>query len=383
MLAGATGCDLLRFNPAIDLHPETVLADEPVGLNVAVKVPLSESPGSIATPQLRDTSVTLPEGMSVSPGIVDGIQACNGFGAEGINITGPESEEIGLSGELQLAPGHCPDASTVGTAEAITPFLPIPVKGHVYLARPSCGGQGQPQCTAQDAADGKLYRLYLELGGTEELAETGIHFKVALETHADPTTGQLRTTTVGTPQAPFSELRVHLNGGPRAPIDNPANCGFATTMADFTPWSASGTTSDGQFMLGTPDGLSSSRFDVTGCESPPKLDPAFSSGTTPTNAGNFTQFVLNLVRQDREQYIRGVQVHTPPGLLGVLASVPLCSEAQGNSGSCPETSKIGTTRVASGAGSHPFEIEGSVYLTGPYRGAPFGLSIVTHVVAGR
>ena len=45
-------------------------------------------------------------------------------------------------------------------------------------------------------------------------------------------------------------------------------------------------------------------------------------------------------------------------------------------------SQIGTTRVATGAGSHPFEIEGNVYLTGPYEGAPFGLSIVAHVVAG-
>ncbi len=69
------------------------------------------------------------------------------------------------NGELQLAPGHCPDASTVGTAEAITPLLPAPVKGHVYLARPVCGGAGQAACTEEDALDGNLYQLYLELGG--------------------------------------------------------------------------------------------------------------------------------------------------------------------------------------------------------------------------
>ena len=68
--------------------------------------------------------MTLPEGMSISPGIVDGIQACNESGPEGINFKGPESEEVGLNGELQLAPGIVPDASTVGTAEAITPLLP-------------------------------------------------------------------------------------------------------------------------------------------------------------------------------------------------------------------------------------------------------------------
>jgi hypothetical protein len=66
----------------------------------------------------------------------------------------------------------------------------------------------------------------------------------------------------------------------------------------------------------------------------------------------------------------------------MLSSVPLCPEPQAAQGTCPESSKIGTTRVASGAGSHPFEISGSVYLTTGYRGAPFGLSIVTNAVAG-
>lgn len=381
-LPGATGCDLLRFDPTIEAHPNVLTADEPVELGIGVHVPLSEAPESDATPQLRDTTVTLPEGMSISPGIVDGIQACDEFGPHGINITGPESEEESLSGELQLAPGHCPDASTVGTAEAITPFLPIPVKGHVYLARPSCGAAGEPLCTEEDARDGKLYRLYLELGGTGELAQTGVHFKVPLETHVNTATGQLTTTALGTPQAPFSELKIHLNGGPRAPIDNPATCGPAVTSADFTPWSSPGITPQGFTMPGTPDATSSSFFNVEGCGSPPGLVPGFTAGTVLSQAGAFTPFTMNLSREDRQQFIKGIQIHTPPGLLGMLSSVPLCQEPQANAGTCPEVSKIGTTRVASGAGSHPFEIEGNVYLTGAYAGAPFGLSVVTHVVAG-
>jgi hypothetical protein len=379
----ATGCDGLRFDPAVEVKPDTLLADEPVGLGVNLQVPLAETPVSDATPQLRDSVVTLPEGMSVSPGVVDGIQACNEFGPEGINITGPESEEVALSGELQLAPGHCPDASTVGTAEAITPFLPIPVKGHVYLARPACGGPGQSACTERDALDGKLYRLYLELGGTGELAQTGIHFKVPLETQANPATGQLTTRTLGTPQAPFSELKIHLNGGPRAPLDNPAVCGRASTTTDFTPWSAPGTTPEGFSVAGTPDATPSSFFEVQGCAGgAPPFNPGFAAGTVTPQAGAFSSFTLNLSRQDREQYVKGVQVHTPPGLLGMLSSVQLCEEPLATSGHCPESSRIGTTTVASGAGSHPFEISGNVYLTKSYRGAPFGLSIVTNAVAG-
>ena len=38
--------------------------------------------------------------------------------------------------------------------------------------------------------------------------------------------------------------------------------------------------------------------------------------------------------------------------------------------------------VAAGPGSHPFYEKGEIYLTDPYGGAPFGLSIVVPTVAG-
>ncbi len=295
------------------------------------------------------------------------------------------------TGKWHLAPGHCPDASIIGTAEAITPFLPVPVKGHVYLARPGCGGAEQAACTDQDALDGNLYKLYLELGGTGELADTGIEFKVPFETQANPATGQLTADVSELVQAPYSEVKIHLNGGPRAPIANPFSCGQALTTADLTPWSAPGRIEepggpdDGQLVTGTPDSLSSSFFEVQGCSTPEPFAPGFLAGTVTPQAGQFSAFAMNLSRSDREQYIKGIQLHTPPGLLALLSSVPLCPEDQANDpsvyGECT-ASKIGTTRVASGAGSHPFEIEGNVYLTGPHDGAPFGLSIVTHAVAG-
>ena len=123
-------------------------------------------------------------------------------------------------------------------------------------------------------------------------------------------------------------------------------------------------------------------FNVTGCMEPKPFVPGFVSGTVTPQAGKFSSFTMNLSRQDGEQYVKGIQVHTPPGLLGVLASVPLCGEPEADQGTCPESSKIGTTRVATGAGSHPFEIEGGVYLTGPYGASPFGLSIVVHLDVG-
>lgn len=387
---GVTGCNLLQFNPEIEVQGETQpllsgnpVADEPLGLGVNVDVPQNQSTESSATPQLRDSVVTLPEGVSVSPAIVDGIQACNESGPEGINFVGPESEERGLNGELQLAAGHCPDASIVGEAEAKTPLLEAPVKGHIYLARPGCGGTGQKECTDEDALDGNLYQLYLELGGKGALADAGVNLKVRGIVKVNPATGQLTTVFENTPQLPFSELKIKLNGGQRAPLDTPAVCGPAVTTADFTPWSSPGLTPEGIFMPGTADGtVSSPPFVVVGCANPPGLSPGFTAGTVTPQAGQFSSFTVNLSRQDREQYLKGIQVHTPPGLLGMLSNVPLCGEVEAESGKCPESSKIGTTRVASGAGSHPFEIEGNVYLTGSYDGAPFGLSIVTPAVAG-
>jgi len=385
-LPPVTGCNLLQFGAAIGVEPDTPMADEPVGLGVNVAVPQVESREANATPQLRNSVVTLPEGMSISPGIVDGIRACNESGPEGINLPGanpsPEFEEIGLNGEPQLAPGHCPDASIVGSAEAETPLLGTPIKGHIYLAKPLCGGPGERACTEEDALDGNLYQLYLELGGVGPLSDTGVNIKVRGKTEANPATGQLTAVFENTPELPFSELRIRLNGGPRAPLDTPAVCGPAVTTADFTPWSAPGHTLEGALVPGTPDSTSMSYFNVQGCSSPPGLNPGFLAGTVTPQAGGYSAFTLNLTRNDREQYVKGIQVHTPPGLLGMLSSVTLCGEAQANSGQCPETSKIGTTSVASGAGTHPFEIGGDVYLTGPYGDAPFGLSIVVHVVAG-
>jgi hypothetical protein len=348
-------CDLLQFDPSISLTPSTTQADEPAGFAIDVHNPQTEGLNleGLATPDLLDVSETLPAGLTITPGAADGLVGCPAEGPEGFN-------------QHSDAPGHCPLASQVGTAEATTPVLPGPLHGHVYFQTPGCGGVGQPGCTEADALNGTLFRILLELEGF------GVVIKQPGVVAANPLTGQITATFTNAPQQPVEDVKLVFKGGPRAPLANPQECGPALTTSDLTPSSAPE----------TPDANPSSQFTVTGCEGDP-FKPGFLAGTTPTNAGAYTDFQVAFSREDREQDLSQISLHTPPGLLGMLSSVPLCGEPQASQGVCPAASQIATTSVAVGAGSHPLWVQGGrIYLTGPYGGEPFGLSVVVPAQAG-
>jgi hypothetical protein len=368
-LPTTTGCNRLQFEPKIEVKPQNTQVDSPTGLTFNLNIPQNEAPSGLATPELKDATVTLPRGVSVSPPSADGLAGCPATGPEGINLY---AEEPGADGQEHLVPGHCPQASQIGTVKVTTPLLASPLEGHVYLAQPKCGGEGQAPCTEADATNGNLFPLYIEVEGS------GVNIKLSGTVSANPTTGQLTTTFKENPQLPFSDLELTLNGGPHAPLANPQSCGEARTTTDLVPWSAPA----------TPDATPTSFFNVDlngaggGCPSSMPFAPSFSAGTVTPNAAASSPFTLTFSRHDGEQDLSGISVATPPGLVGMLSQVPLCEELQAAAGTCPETSRIGTTTVAAGAGSHPFWIAGKVYLTGPYNGAPFGLSVVVPAKAG-
>jgi hypothetical protein len=360
---GFTGCDHLGFSPAISVAPDTSQADTPAGLTVDVRVPQEglSTPGAVATSNIKDTTVTLPPGVVINPGQAAGLQACQ----EGDVPGGDDLPRAGENGEEErfAGPPDCPNASKVGTVQIATPLLKENLEGNVYVLQ-----SNPPDLKLLIAASGE-----------------GVNLKLVGHVHLNESTGQLTTTFSETPELPFTDLKLSFSGGAQAALDTPTQCGEHTTSSDFTPWS-------------TPavgDAFPSSGFTInggtggSGCPSGPlPFGPSLIAGGTNPKGGAFTNFSMLLQSGDGRLRTERLQFKTPPGLSGMISRVPLCQEPQAQAGTCSSVSQIGHATVASGPGPYPLVIpqpgqpESSIYLTGPYEGAPFGFSIVTHVIAG-
>ncbi len=354
-LASGDGCNRLPFSPSIVVAPDGQAGSTPTGLTVGIHVPqeVSLNAAGLSEAEVKDTTVTLPAGVALNPAAADGLQAC-------ADVAEPGRPE----GEIALnSPGAptCPEASKVATVEIRSPLLPNALTGEVYLA-------------AQDANPfGSLVALYI----VAQDPVSGTLVKVAGEVKPDPITGQLVSTFKDTPQLPFEDLKLHFFGGDRAPLSTPGLCGPYTTTASIAPWS------------GNEPSVSSSTFDVTAgpngtpCSSPLPFSPSLTAGTTSIQAGGFSPFTMTMSRPDGSQNLQAIKLRMPPGLLGTLATVKLCPEAQANAGTCGFESLIGHTIVSVGVGGDPYSVRGGeVFITEGYEGAPYGLSIVNPAKAG-
>jgi hypothetical protein len=363
-----SGCESLVFNPTFSLHSDTNQADSATGLNVDLHVPQNEDPEGLATPPLRDVTVTLPKGLAVNPSSADGLQGCT-------------------EAQIQVQsndPGNCPDASQIGTVEVDTPLLDHPLPGKVFVGTPDCA-----PCSGQDAEAGKLIHLLIEVNDPL----TGTVIKLQGSTSANASNGQLVTSFSENPQFPVEDLKVTFKTGARAPLSTPSTCGRYETTTDLKPWSAP---------QSGPDATPNSSFNISsgagnaacaGNEAALPNQPAFSAGTVSPEAGAFSPFVLKVSREPGSQVLKALNVTLPPGLTGKLAGVSYCPEAQINaaaqhsgaaekaSPSCPPASELGTANVGAGSGT-PFYSQGHVYLAGPYKGAPLSIVTITPAVAG-
>jgi hypothetical protein len=362
---GMGGCNRLPFSPSINVTPDGQAGSTPTGLTVDEHVPQETdlNPVGLGESAVKGLSVTLPEGVALNPAAADGLQACS-------------LEEIGLQGGE--APS-CPEASKVATVKIKTPLLPNALEGATYLA------------TQNANPFGSLVALYLYA----EDPVSGVRAKATGEVLENPVTGQLTAHFEGDPvfendpryagepeaqslpEVPFEDVELHFFGGDRAPLATPAKCGAYTTTGTFTPWSGNANTeSSSTFQIVSGPGGSP-------CQSPLPFAPSLRAGTTSIQAGGFSPFEMTMSREDGQQNLQGIELHMPPGLSGTLSTVKLCGEEQANAGTCGPESQIGETVVSVGVGGDPYTVTGGkVYITGPYKGAPFGLSIVNPAKAG-
>jgi hypothetical protein len=366
-------CGELAFGPRLSVkpaEPEAPATESPTGLQVDLNIPQEESLEGRAESDLKEAVVTLPAGMTVSPSAANGIGVCTDT---------PEPEEPGEperpGGEIELLsarPVKCPSSSKVATVEVVTPLLEQPLQGTVYLAE-----QGNLPGYGSNPF-GSLFALYLvaegdgavvKLPGKIELNDTTGQLTASFG--KDPATSLSTGTEQFLPQLPFSELKMHFRGGPRAPLVTPSSCGTYTATSQLTPWD------------GNPAAEPASSFTVAeGCGAR-GFSPTLQAGTRNPRGGGFSDETVTIARNDGEQDLGGVTVTTPPGLLGMLSKVPLCGEPQASEGTCGSESLIGETTEVVGPGAEPYTVKGGhVYLTGPYNNEPFGLSIVVPTVAG-
>lgn len=348
---GINGCAALSFNPSVSVALGNSAADSPTALSVDLHVPQApDVPAALATPAVKNAAVMLPPGIQLSPSAADGLQACS-------------QDQFGLT---NAAEPSCPDASKLGTAEIDSPISPDPLTGSIYLAQ------------QHSNPFGSNFAMYV---ATEA---DGTLIKLAARIDANPVTGQLTTTFNNNPQLPFSDFKLNFFGGPRAALATGSTCGTFPVTSNVQPWSTPASGPDAQ--------PTTSLAIDSGCVG--GFHPTFTAGLANPQGGSFSPFALSFSRSDTDQNISGLSVSLPPGFSAKVAGVAQCTgaqiaHAQASSGtaertspSCPAASQVGTAQTGAGPGSNPFFLSGKVYLTGRYKGAPFGLVTVLPAVAG-
>jgi hypothetical protein len=374
---GLTGCDTVPFKPSLSAQPSALEAETATGLTVSVDVPQLGlvNPEGIATSHIKAAKVSLPEGVTINPSQAEGLGVC--------------SLPRYASTELSFHPTPdtgCPDNSKIGTVQVQTPLLEENLLGDVYVAQ-----QDDPRTSLHGAENpfDSLLAIYVVIKSPEK----GILVKLPGKVETDPTTGRIVTTFDDLPQLPFSSFDFKFREGARAPLVTPPSCGTYETEADFVPWSDPShirhTTSTFQVTKGVgggpcpPGGL-------------PTFNPGFSAGALSNNAGSYSLFTMRLTRQDGEQDMTKFSSVLPPGVSAKIAGLSKCPDAaiaaakakthtgrdELASPSCPDSSKIGRTLVGAGVGSVLTYVPGSLYLGGPYHGAPLSVVSITPAVAG-
>ncbi len=350
-----TGCEQLAFNPALTAQPTTTQADTPTGLDVNLRAPQTLSEKVPSASELKGTTVTLPEGFSINPNAADGKTSCS-----------DDQANFGTT-----LPAECPEISKIGSLEIDSSALPAELPGAIYI--------GEPQ-------PGNKYRIFITGDGF------GTHIKLPGSIHLDPNTGRMVISFENLPQTPLEGFNFHFFGSDRGLLATPTHCGSYEVKAEFEPWDNA---------LSNQSSLSSFTIDSgpngTPCPGAVRpFNPTLIAGNSDNTAGVYSNLLLRANRVDGDQNMVHINTVTPPGFSAKIAGIPYCPESAiqllqspGYSGNqelahpaCPASSQVGTMFSGTGAGTHPLNNPGEIYLAGPYKGAPLSLMFVVPAVSG-
>jgi hypothetical protein len=360
---GMGECESLAFEPQPQAQLSDPRASSPSGYIFDINVDTSgvTDPKRRAPTPVRKAVVTLPEGVTINPSVGAGLGVCT-----------PEQYAAETASSL---PGEgCPNPSKIGDFQVFSPLFAGPLEGSLFLAAP------------YDNQFGSLMAIYL----VAKSIDRGVLVKVAGEVDADPQSGSLTATFDRLPQLPYSRLEIHFREGQRSPLATPASCGPIATAAKLTPWRNAALVKPyslpAQIGAGygggpCPQGLA-------------PFAPEAKGGMLNSRAGAYTPFYLHLTRNVTEQEIVSYSATLPPGLLGKIAGVPYCSDADIEAArqktgveelehpSCPAASKIGHTTAGYGVGTALTYAPGALYLAGPYRGSSFSVVAIDSALVG-
>jgi hypothetical protein len=360
------GCGAVPFDPRVAAATTSKAASAATGLDFELTLPGEglTNPNGIAETEPHKIEVALPEGVTANPSAAEGLATC--------------SEAQYEAERIDSAPGAgCPEASKLGSVFARSPLIDEPIEGSLYLAKP------------YENPEGTLIGLYLVFRATER----GVLVKQSGKVVPDPNSGRLITTLEGLPPLAYSDVTLHFKEGARGVLVTPDRCGRFATEAKLYPFSEPDTpvTRTAYFQI-------ERGVDGGACPAGEPFDAGFQAGSENNQAGAYSPFYLRLTRKDGDQDLTKFSTKLPPGVIGRLAGVARCSDAEiaqarsrsGQNGgqeeqdhpSCPASSEIGRTVAGAGVGGVLTYVGGHLYLAGPYNGAPLSVVAIVPGVAG-
>jgi hypothetical protein len=358
------GCAEIPFQPVPVARLSTDRASTATGFDFTLDGSSKGllTPGARAPSQVKKAVVRLPEGMTINPSVASGLGTC--------------SEAQFAAETVTSQPGEgCPNDAKIGELSLESPLVEGKLEGSLFFATP------------RENRFGTLLALYM----VAKAPERGIMVRVAGRVDSDPATGQLVATFDNLPQIPYSNFHLHFREGQRSPLATPAACGTYATEIETSPWldpsSVDRIPSEFQLVAG---------IEGTPCPNGPlaPFAPRSIGGTINSNAGSYSPFYLHLTRGDAEQEITSYSASFPPGMLGKIAGIPFCSDAQIEAAkhqtgaesaltpACPEASRIGRTYTGYGLGTTLAYAPGGLYLAGPYHGSPLSVVAIDSAKVG-